>query len=276
MNSGRFMMEMYISRSASLPISLRMDFGRAATNFNEVGDLYHSIAERISQLSIRNLEMGPNYLDLRHCSSCIKFPNLKSLVISCIAPNILFDFFEAIHAPDLQTVAISTFKDSPPQPWHPFYHHAPVDTLYMAYAALDPNINFQVPVSSVNSFKFSKVRDLGLIGTPRATTSQTLSDVVRHLAGIFPNAVSLYTDASIMTLHLSLAATRPLLWPCLHYISFYQHIPASASSTLTIALQEIRAREGRPIHNIHFTGTQQFHRPSAALVRAQDVRLDWW
>lgn len=164
------LMEMYISRSAFLPLSLRIDFSRAETDFSMVEDLYDTIAGRVSRLSIQHLEMGPNYLDFWHLLSCIPLPNLTTLVIPCIVPNILLHFFEAIHAPNLQTVTISTFKHLPPQYWHPLYYNLPVDPLYLAYEMLDHNTSFQVRSSFTNSF--SKVADLGFIRTPEKPHSR--------------------------------------------------------------------------------------------------------
>lgn len=246
--SGRYSTQMYISRSASLPLSLWMDFGRAEADFSEVWDLYRTIADRISRLSILHVEMAPSYLDFWHRSSRIPLPHLKTLIIPFMAPNILLHFFEAIHAPKLRTVAISTFQPSPTHSLLALYHHLPVDPLDLAYAVLDPNNNFQVPVSFVNVF--ATVRDLGFIGAPPATSSQTLSAVIHRLARIFHNVVSLYTDISISTLHFTFSASRQLLWHDLRYISFLQDVPTSTNGILAIAMQESRAREGRPIHNI--------------------------
>lgn len=244
--------EHYISRSAPLPLRLHMDFGRVETDFSKVWDLYPTTAARISHLSIRDLEMGPSYTEFWHRSHCIPFPKLKTLVISSIAPNILLDFFEAIHAPNLETVAISTSIPSPPQLWHPVYDNAPVDLLYVAYAQLDPNRIFQVPDSFLNVF--SKVRDLGFIGTPRATPSQTLSSLIHHMAQVFPNVVSLHTDISISTFQSTFSASSLSMWSDLHYISFLRDIPTATNSTMALTLQESRGREGRPIHNIYLAG----------------------
>lgn len=270
--SGRLLMEMYISRSASLPLSLRMDFGRAETDLSEVWALYCTIADRIAQLSIRHLEMGPTYLDFWQRSNCITLSKLKTLIVPCMTPNVLLHLLEAIHAPDLHTVAITSFMHSPSQPWHPIYHNLPIDRLYLAYEALEPTTDFQVPESCMNLF--SKVQDLGFIGTTRATSFAALSAVIHHLALIFPNTTSLYTNIRMSTLHATFSASTQFLWPDLHYISFLQDVPTSASSTLALALQESRARQGRPIQNIHLAGTRQRNCPPPQ--RAQDVHLDWW
>lgn len=271
---GLSLMEMYISRSASLPLTLRIDFHKAEPDLSELWAVYCTVADRISRLSIRHLEMGPTYLDFWQRSNCITFSKLQTLVLPCMAPNILLHFLEAIHAPNLHTVAISSFKHTLPQPCHPISHNLAVDPLYFGYEALDPNTSFPVEESYINLF--SKVRDLGFIGSTKPISSAALSAVIHHMAVIFPNTTSLYTNISMSTLHSTFSTSRRSLWPDLQYISFLQDIPTPASSTLAVALQESRAREGQPIENIHLAGTGQHNWLYSASLRAQDVRLDWW
>lgn len=253
--SGRYSTEIHISRSASLPLSLRVELCVAEADFSEVWDLYLTIAERISQLSILYLEMGPSYLEFWQRSSRIPLPKLNTLIIPYTAPNVLFHFFEAIHAPKLQVVAISIFRNSPTHPSPSTYDHSPVDPLYLLYEELDPDTNFQVPVSVANIFP--TVRDLGFIGVPPATGSQTLSAVIYRLARMFHNIVSFYTDISISTIHWTFSASRQLIWPQLHYVSFLKDIPTSANRALSIAMQESRAREGQPIDNVDLVGRRR-------------------
>lgn len=261
------LMEVYISRSRSLPISLRVDFGRADADFSVVWDLYQTIVGRVSRLSIWHLEMGPSYLDFWHRSNAIMLPTLKILVIPCMAPNILFEFFEAIHAPALETVAISISTPARPQ-------YTPVDVLYLAYEVLNPHANFDVPDSFANLFP--QVRHLGLIGTPRWTLPQTLFCAIIRLARIFPNIICLYTDVRISAVHSIFDASTQSLWPNLHYISFLQDVSTSTTRTIALALQESRVRNGQPIHTINLAGTGQPTCLSSARERAQDVQISWW
>lgn len=367
--SGLCLMKAYIFRSAPLRISLRLDFGKEDTDFTAIGDVYHTMAGRVYQLSIEHatqkcssiflskiaglshpsletivirshhltydpqdrvifhdaprlmeihmdsnrsfdclsphtlsslrrvfvrqyhfqlwannwphslsfhrafdgssleyLELGPSYFEFWDRSSCATLPNLKTLVIPRMAPDLLFPFFEAICAPNLQTVAISTFQYFPPVYGYPVHHGFPVDPLHWANEQFQATANFQVPDSFTNVF--SKVRDLGFIGTPR------LPAVIHHLTTMFPNIVSLHTDISISSLHFAFTASDQLLWPDLHYIFFIQDIDTSASSTHAFALQESRAREGHPIHSIHTTARQCIN--SIHARSNQDLRQDWW
>ncbi|KZP32147.1 hypothetical protein FIBSPDRAFT_882968 [Athelia psychrophila] len=220
--------------------------------------------------SLEYLELGPTCFKFWDRSNCTNLPNLKTLVIPRMAPDLLFLFFEAIRAPDLQTVALSSSQFLLPEPWHP---NIPVDTLHWAYQQFYEQVNFQVPDPFKNVF--SKVRDLGFIGTPRDIP--TLHAVLRHLSTIFPDLVSLHTDISVSSLYFTFATSDKLLWPDLRYIFFQQAIHTSASSAHAFALQESRAREGHPmIHIIPATAKRHTVNNSLQARANQDLRLDWW
>lgn len=355
-------MKAYISRSAPLRISLRLDFGRDETDFTAVCDLYCAAAGRVSQLSIEHpsqkhcsgflskitevhhpsletivvrshhlpydtqdqfifrdaprlaeiymdngtlgiispqnlsslkrvfihhfqlwqtsrnrfhravdgssleyLELGPSYFEFWKRSSWVTLPNLKTLVIPRMAPDILFHFFEAIRAPNLQKVAISTFQQ------HPMYRRWPIDPLHWVFD--QPTTYFQVPESVTNVF--SGVRDLGFIVNPREIPdSQTLSAAIHHFANIFPNVVSLHTDISVSSLHMTFATSSQVIWPDLRDLYFLHYIHMPASSIYGFVLQESRARAGHPIQNIHTTTKRQTKYIEARAD--QDLRLDWW
>lgn len=122
---------------------------------------------------------------------------------------------------------------------------------------------------------FSNVHNLGFIGNPREIPeSQTLNAAIHHFAAIFPNIVSLHTDISASSLHMTFAASSQVIWPDLRYIHFLHDIPMSAKSNHALALQKLRARAGHPIHSIQMAAKRQ---TKCIEARAnQDLRLDWW
>lgn len=181
------------------------------------GDHIHDSFYRIFDGSqLEYLEIGPSYFEFWPHTTSTTLPNLKTLVIPRMMLHILFQFFEAIHAPNLQTIAISISLNTESQYCHPSWQNLPVDPLHMYYEALELQTNFQVPDSVRNVF--SSVHNLGLLGAAMEISSRILSTTLCRFACIFPNVVSLHTDINMSTLRSTFAASSQLIFADLRYV----------------------------------------------------------
>lgn len=263
------------------------------------GEIYQSFLQIFDGSLLECLEIGSNYTEFCRSTTCTTLPNLKTLVIPQISLNILFHCFEAIRAPILQTVAISTSLNTQPQPWHPPYCALPVDPLYTCYAALSLQANIQLPESFQNVF--ASVQNFGLIGAAMETSPQILAITLRRLALIFPNVISLHMDISIGSLRLNCITSSPLVWPDLHYLYSLWSASSSPNISHALALQESCVHVGYPLHSIYLAKdsspcrlrcscTAQAIKADTILIarplentkllklhyRPQDLTPDWW